>query len=241
MRVGNPFSLSRYQKRSPPIEGGVFYRVIDQRNGACIQQIGGPAVVIGRIDAAGLRLRGEADRYPREIARTRRGKIPSNSSKTAPFGGNGACSKTPSNPPGDLKSTQPSLFERRHLYNISLPCFPTAPPTLQPPRLARQHGDGPRGGPGQPGQHEVDNASKLVRKSGTWVDNVGRSPFAASPHRPFLRNSEHIALFDRGGLLSSPWGAIDDGEHFVSASSRIAAHGVVVHRDHERSVPYLAL
>lgn len=55
------------------------------------------------------------------------------------------------------------------------------------------------------------------------------------------RNSEHIALFDRGGLLSSPWGAIDDGEHFVSASSRIAAHGVVVHRDHERSVPYLAL
>jgi hypothetical protein len=43
-----------------------------------------------------------------------------------------------------------------------------------------------------------------------------------------LRNSEHVSLFNRGGLLSS-LEAIDDGEYFVSASSRIAAHGVIVH------------
>ncbi len=45
-------------------------------------------------------------------------------------------------------------------------------------------------------------------------------------------DSEHITLFDRRGLLSS-LEAIDDGEYFVSASGRIAAHGVIVHRHYD--------
>ena len=79
---GSPQRVGDHEGRQPMLtievpeaivayESRASYRVIDQRKGARVQKTGGPVVILGRVDTAGLCLQGEADGYPRETCSCR--------------------------------------------------------------------------------------------------------------------------------------------------------------------------